>query len=271
MVERRDYILLNEKILFWPEEKHPLLGRVCEDANEPNRNYFPLDPSPYHSNDAPPFYLDAHDPETIVKGLLSHDASITLKNILKALRAKQSDHVTTLRAERVRIFTLPQEDEVLDNMKRDASLLAKINDWLRRKDSLYMIVGYMTMINAHFSKDESQSTNTEVEASLTAIVEQAMQAAGGVPLRLPELAAALKRSSALSSSWKANYVEETVVAVKYRQIAKKWRILTWPMEHNLQLLDTRYGLDTLNMGLFAPIGKQDWRQTMSIIDVVQQS
>lgn len=153
-------------------------------------------------------------------------------------------------------------------MKNDALLLAKINDWLRRKDSLYMIVGYMTMINAHFSSDESQSMNTEVEASLTAIVKQALQTAGTVPLRLPELVAALKTSTGLSSSWKANYVEETVVGVKYRQIAKKWRILTWPVRYELQLHEA-YSRKFYNFP--APIGEQDWRQTMPIIDVVQQS
>lgn len=248
MVRRKDYILLSDKVCFWPEEEHPLLGRICEDANEPNRNYFPLDPSPYHSKGARPFYLDVRDPNMIVKGARSRTASVTLDNIFKALRAKQRDQVATLRAERVRLFTLPQEDEVLSSIKDDTSLLAKINDQLRRKDSLYMIVGYMTMINAQFSSDESQSANTEIEASLTAIIEQALQAAGTGPLRLPELVAAVKKSTELSSSWTATYVEETVVAVKYRQLAKKWKILTWPIQHSLQLHDARFS-EEITLGL----------------------
>lgn len=77
--------------------------------------------------------------------------------------------------------------------------------------------------------------STELKASLTKAIEAAMQAAGGAPLRLPELVAALKSSLKLSSSWKATYTEETVVAVKYRQIVKKWRLKSWLLEENIQL------------------------------------
>lgn len=235
MAQRRDFVILNEKYCFCPRDNHPLLGRICSDANQPNRNYFPLDPSPYHSKDAPPFCFDASDPEMIVNSAESSTARISLDKIFKILRKKQKDRTSNWRAEKVRIFTLPQEDEVLSNMINDNPLLTKTNKWLADKDSLYMITGYMTMINAHFSNDESWTMSTELKASLTKAIEAAMQAAGGAPLRLPELVAALKSSLKLSSSWKATYTEETVVAVKYRQIVKKWRLKSWLLEENIQL------------------------------------
>ena len=235
MSPRKDFVILNEYYCFRPEEEHPLLGRICKNANEPNANYFPLDPTPYHGKDLRPLHIDAKDPTITVNSAESSAARLSLDRIFRLLREKQKDRTSSWHAERVRTFILPQEDEVLRNILSEKPLLDSINEMLGDKDSLYMITGYMTLFNAHFSNDGSRSMSTEVETSLTRIIEAAAQGATGAPLRLPELVAAFKRSSELHTSWEASYAEETVVAVKYRQVAKKWQLRSWLLEEKIRL------------------------------------
>jgi hypothetical protein len=247
MANTKNYLLLDPRNCLPAKDIPKLLGRICDDANEPSKNYFPEDPQEFYSKSAQPFHIEATTPAILVDSASDTLGRTLVGNVLTAERLKARSARADWHGEKVRIFTLPQEKQVLGQILEAADHRSTAEEWLDENESLYMVTGFITMINATFSNAKSGVNSVEAEASASKALEAAIVALGGAPVQLPNLGAQWKSSKEASSSWEATYVAEAVIAIKYRQLSKKWKLLSWLKSEEIEIklskrLNTRGGM-----------------------------
>lgn len=221
-MSRGNKFLLLHPTKYLPSTLLPtLLGRICDDPNVPGDNYFPEDPAPFYSKSASPYHIEAHSPSLITDNLTNAATRANFDNVLKMEREKARAHPASWQGELVRIFTLPQVKHVLGNILQSPPLRKQADDWLQGRQELYMITSMMTLVNASCNVKDSGSLNVAMQASLSKAFEAAISAIGGVPVRLPSLAAEWRRRDEQSAQWTAAYVGEVIIAIECRRVARK--------------------------------------------------
>src|SRR5690242_327123 len=90
-----------------------LLGRICDNPNQPSQNYFPENPQQFYGGTAQPLRIEATTPAIFVDSASDTQARTLLQGLFTAERQRANSTSTDWHGERVRIFTLPQEKQML--------------------------------------------------------------------------------------------------------------------------------------------------------------
>jgi hypothetical protein len=226
MAARDKFLLLDPKNLLPAKFIPSLLGRICENVNQPWSGYFPEDPSSFYSSSAAPFHIEAKSTSLLLGRDTSADARFLIENILSFEREKAKQPEANWFAERARIFNLPQEKEVLRNILQDPKLKEKAEEGLDENGRLYMITGLVTVINASCNVRDTNHSAAGFEASITKGLEAAILAVGGIPVELPTISAQWQNRSDQSADWSAIYAGESIVAIRCRQVGRKGWLLS---------------------------------------------
>jgi hypothetical protein len=226
MAARDKFLLLDPKNLLPAKFIPSLLGRICENVNQPWSGYFPEDPSSFYSSSAAPFHIEAKSTSLLLGRDTSADARFLIENILSFEREKAKQPEANWFAERARVFNLPQEKEVLRNILQDPELKEKAERGLDENGRLYMITGLVTVINASCNVRDTNHSAVGFEASMTKGLEAAILAVGGIPVELPTISAQWQNRSDQSADWSAIYAGESIVAIRCRQVGRKGWLLS---------------------------------------------
>jgi hypothetical protein len=202
-----------------------LLGRICVNANQPWSGFLPDDPSEYYSS-ASPFSTEAKSTSHLLGQNTTATARILIESILTVEREKANHPQATWRGERSRVFNLPQEDKVLHNILKQPQLKKEAENLLEKHGQLYMITGFVTVVNASCQIDQTNTAGVNFELPISTALEAAIVAAAGVPIALPTISAEWQRRVDSSVQWTATYLGETIIAIRCRRLRRKGWILS---------------------------------------------
>lgn len=219
------FLLLDPKNLLPSEFIPTLLGRVCDNPNQPCANYFPEDPSSFYSSSAAPFHIKARSASVLLGRNTTALARYLIEDLLSIEREKAKKPTANWFGEFARVFNLPQEREVLDNMLLDPKVKEKAEKWLDSNRKLYMITGFVTVVNASCHVTNSESSGVGFDISISKALEATILGVGGVPVELPSISAEWRNQSDRSVDWSATYAGESIIAIRYRQLQRKGLIL----------------------------------------------
>ncbi|KAF9772789.1 hypothetical protein IL306_009474 [Fusarium sp. DS 682] len=226
MAARDKFLLLDPKNLLSTDFIPSLLGRICTNANQPWSNFFPVDPSPFYSNSAAPFFIESNSTSLLLGRNTTATARLVIESILTVGREKANHPQASWFGERCRVFNLPQEDEVLSNILNDSHLKKKAEDFIYKYGELYMVTGFVTVVNASCHVGDSNSAGINFEAPISTALEAAIAAAGGVPIALPTISAEWQKRIDNSVQWSATYAGESIIAIRCRRLHRKGWILS---------------------------------------------
>ncbi|KAF5686190.1 hypothetical protein FDENT_5877 [Fusarium denticulatum] len=252
-------LLLDPKNLLPSEFIPTLLARVCDNPNQPWANYFPEDPSSFYSSTAAPFHIKAWSTSVLLGRNTTGIARCLIEDLLSIERKKAKKATANLFGEVSRVFNLPQEREVLSNMLHDTQFKEKAEKWLDNNSDLYMITGFVTVVNASCHVTNSESSSVGFDMSITKALEAAVLGVGGVPVELPSISAQWRNQSDKSVDWSATYAGESIIAIRYRQLQRKGLILSKLLNGEIIIrkkLDIRGSEDMM----FGPEEKKDTQE-----------
>ncbi|KAF5615104.1 hypothetical protein F52700_13564 [Fusarium sp. NRRL 52700] len=208
------FLLLDPKNLLPSQFVPSLLGRVCDNPNQPGAGYFPEDPSSFYSRSAAPFHITARSASVLLGRNTTTLARCLIEDLLSIEREKAKEPSANWFGEFSRVFTLPQEREVLSNILLDPELKEKAEKWLDENRKLYMITGFVTIVNASCHVTNSESSTAGFGISITKALEAAILGVGGVPVALPSISAEWRKQSDKSVDWSATYAGESIIAIR---------------------------------------------------------
>ncbi|GIC85884.1 uncharacterized protein Aud_001724 [Aspergillus udagawae] len=215
-----------EPTTFLPAAKVPnLLGRFCVYPREPTRNSFPLNPQPFYCQNNLPYCVEASDPSIILENISDLSIRASMAKFLKLNFDTTAKAKTKWKGSKVRVFTLPSEDTVMANMLADKNLRDLVNGNLKDGNGLYLVVGFMAFVNATFESHNRHEVSANLELNLGKAIEAALKA-HGVPLQVPDINAYIGEHNRALHQWQATFIDETIVAVKYRYVTRK-KYLLW--------------------------------------------
>ncbi|KAI6765519.1 hypothetical protein HG530_006589 [Fusarium avenaceum] len=222
----RDKFLLLHPLNLLPSKFIPsLLGRICVNVNQPLAGFLPDDPSEYYSSTSP-FFTEAKSTSHLLGQNTTTTARILIDSILTVGRENANHPQANWRGEKSRVFNLPQEDKVLHNILNQPQLKKETEDLLDRYGQLYMITGFMTVINASCQIDQTNTAGVNFELPISTALEAAIVATAGVPISLPTISAEWQRRVDSSVQWAATYAGETIIAIRCRRLRRKGWILS---------------------------------------------
>ncbi|KAF5240323.1 hypothetical protein FANTH_9583 [Fusarium anthophilum] len=253
------FLLLDPKNLLPSQFIPTLLGRVCDNPNQPWANYFPEDPTSFYSSTAAPFHIKARSTSVLLGRNTTGIARFLIEDLLSIEREKAKKPTANWFGELSRVFNLPQEREVLSNMLHNPQLKEKAEQWLDDDRHLYMITGFVTVVNASCQVANSESSSVGFDISITKALEAAILGVGGVPVELPSISAEWRNQSDKSVEWSATYAGESIIAIRYRQLQRKGLILSRLLSGEIVMrknLDIRGSEDMM----FGPEHKRDTQE-----------
>ncbi|KAF5988074.1 hypothetical protein FBULB1_1631 [Fusarium bulbicola] len=253
------FLLLDPKNLLPSQFIPTLLGRVCDNPNQPWANYFPEDPTSFYSSTAAPFHIKARSTSVLLGRNTTGIARFLIEDLLSIEREKAKKPAANWFGELSRVFNLPQEREVLSNMLHNPQLKEKAELWLDDNRHLYMITGFVTVVNASCHVANSETSSVGFDISITKALEAAILGVGGVPVELPSISAEWRNQSDKSVEWRATYAGESIIAIRYRQLQRKGLILSRLLNGEIVMrknLDIRGTEDMM----FGPEHKRDTQE-----------
>ncbi|KAF5532858.1 hypothetical protein FMEXI_12179 [Fusarium mexicanum] len=253
------FLLLDPKNLLPSQFIPTLLGRVCDNPNQPWANYFPEDPTSFYSSTAAPFHIKARSTSVLLGRNTTGIARFLIEDLLSIEREKAKKPTANWFGGLSRVFNLPQEREVLSNMLHNPQLKKKAEQWLDDNRHLYMITGFVTVVNASCHVANSESSSVGFDISITKALEAAILGVGGVPVELPSISAEWRNQSDKSVEWSATYAGESIIAIRYRQLQRKGLILSRLLNGEIVMrknLDIRGSEDMM----FGPEHKRDTQE-----------
>jgi hypothetical protein len=230
MAASDQFLLLDPKNCLPSQHITVLLGRVCENPNRPVADYFPQDPTPFYRSSAAPFEVVSRSTSLVFGNSITSVARIHLDELLSLERQKSMSETANWTSEFARVFTLPQEREVLRNLLGDPQLKARADKWLDGGGSLYMVTGFVTLVSASCKIGDWEASDLGFKADISKALDKAILALGGVPVALPDLAAELRKQSGKSAEWSATYAGENIVAVRYRKLRRGEITFRWDLD-----------------------------------------
>ncbi|CVL05253.1 uncharacterized protein FMAN_10886 [Fusarium mangiferae] len=253
------FLLLDPKNLLPSQFIPTLLGRVCDSPNQPWANYFPEDPSSFYSSTAAPFHIKARSTSILLGRNTTAFARFLIEDLLSVEREKAKKPTANWFGELARVFNLPQEREVLSKMLLDPQFKEKAEQWLDDSRHLYMITGFVTIVNASCHVTNSETSSAGFDTSITKALEAAILGVGGVPVELPSISVEWRNQSDKSVDWSATYAGESIIAIRYRQLQRKGLILARLLKGEITMrksLDIRGSEDMM----FGPQDKKDTQE-----------
>jgi hypothetical protein len=235
MTGREKFLLLDAKNFIPSTQQKVLLGRICDNVNQPWSNYVPEDPSPFYSKSAEPFHIEAQDASLFLERATDSATRVQLDKLLGAERTKARTSTASWHGQIVRIFSLPQEKQVLRNILAIRENLSQAEEWLNDNVNLYMITGFISVVNVTCQGLDASSSSGAFNVCLTEAMEAALVAAGIGPLDLPSLEAKWKRSNKALAGWRATHAGEHIIAVRSRQLDRTWKFLSKLVKGQIKL------------------------------------
>jgi hypothetical protein len=195
------------------------LGRLCPNPNNPTQDWMPLDPSPFY--ELPPLITEAKNAQEVIDASTSNTVGFQLSEIVKTEGGWGGGSNVNVSAQTIRTFNLPRQSQVLKAMWKDLKVRKDILETLGEQSKLYMIVGFKTCINAEAQWLASKNWTGRLSLSVTEIL-----AVAGVPIPPwleVKIQAGCDRDKTIVQM--ASLFGERIFAVRYRQVARRNRIL----------------------------------------------
>ncbi|KAH8125986.1 hypothetical protein FP744_10006210 [Trichoderma asperellum] len=195
------------------------LGRLCTNPNNPTQDWTPLDPSPFY--ELPPSIIEAKNAQEAADASTNNKVGFQLSEIVKVEGSWGGGFNFDVSAQTIRTFKLHRESHVLKAMWKDLKVRKEILETLDEQSKLYMIVGFKTCINADAKWLASKNWAGRLSLSVTEILT-----AAGVPIP-PWLEVKIDAGCDRDKTFvqMASLFGERIIAVRYRQVARRNRIL----------------------------------------------
>ncbi len=151
------------------ENPHHWLKRIIRKFDKPESIFTPPDPSSAHGE-------ISEDGSFRNDHILVESSSTVFSKLTKILRLSKNNKCgekTSLTSPQVQRFRLRNEREVFERFIEQPTVRGELQDWCKRRNSAYMIVGFLAATKLSFSvHDHSESTAKEGTTKLKSKTEQ---------------------------------------------------------------------------------------------------